>query len=107
MRIQNLVFEEIHELILFKDLDRAVKRIIDITLDTENLQFYKETNDFLDWLDTKPSEDTVIGKLNALLEKLHEELSGKSIAEPQAVISVKGLTKKYGAGFTLYLLIWK
>jgi ABC-2 type transport system ATP-binding protein len=50
MKTQNLVFEEIRELILFKDLDRAVKRIIDITLDTENLRFYNETNSFLDWL---------------------------------------------------------
>ncbi|MEL5903657.1 hypothetical protein AAEZ35_14485 [Elizabethkingia anophelis subsp. anophelis] len=51
MKTQNLVFEEIRELILFKDLDRAVKRIIDITLDTEELRFYNETNSFLDWLD--------------------------------------------------------
>lgn len=46
MKTQNLVFEEIRELILFKDLDRAVKRIIDITLDTEKLRFYNETNSF-------------------------------------------------------------
>ncbi|KGT09757.1 ABC transporter ATP-binding protein [Elizabethkingia anophelis] len=89
------------ELILFKDLDRAVKRIIDITLDTEELRFYNETNSFLDWLDSKPSEEIIIEKLTALLHKLHEELSGKPLTEPQTVISVKGLTKKYGAGFTL------
>ncbi|WP_437125154.1 ABC transporter ATP-binding protein [Elizabethkingia anophelis] len=101
MKTQNLVFEEIRELILFKDLDRAVKRIIDITLDTEELRFYNETNSFLDWLDSKPSEEIIIEKLTALLHKLHEELSGKPLTEPQTVISVKGLTKKYGAGFTL------
>ena len=101
MKTQNLVFEEIRELILFKDLDRAVKRIIDITLDTEKLRFYNETNSFLDWLDSKPSEEIIIEKLTALLHKLHEELSVKPLTEPQTVISVKGLTKKYGAGFTL------
>lgn len=101
MKTQNLVFEEIRELILFKDLDRAVKRIIDITLDTEELRFYNETNSFLDWLDSKPSEEIIIEKLTALLHKLHEELSGKPLTEPQTVISVNGLTKKYGAGFTL------
>ncbi|MET7035118.1 ABC transporter ATP-binding protein [Elizabethkingia miricola] len=101
MKTQNLVFEEIRELILFKDLDRAVKRIIDLTLDTENLRFYNDTNSFLDWLDSKPSEEVIIEKLNALLQKLHEELSGKPVTEPQTVISVKGLTKKYGVGFTL------
>ncbi|MCT3763576.1 ABC transporter ATP-binding protein [Elizabethkingia anophelis] len=101
MKTQNLVFEEIRELILFKDLDRAVKRIIDITLDTEELRFYNKTNSFLDWLDSKPSEEIIIEKLTALLHKLHEELSGKPLTEPQTVISVKGLTKKYGAGFTL------
>lgn len=101
MKTQNLVFEEIRELILFKDLDRAVKRIIDITLDTEELRFYNETNSFLDWLDSKPSEEIIIEKLTALLHKLHEELSVKPLTEPQTVISVKGLTKKYGAGFTL------
>lgn len=55
----------------------------------------------MDWLDSKPSEEIIIEKLTALLHKLHEELSGKPLTEPQTVISVKGLTKKYGAGFTL------
>lgn len=55
----------------------------------------------MDWLDSKPSEEIIIEKLTALLHKLHEELSVKPLTEPQTVISVKGLTKKYGAGFTL------
>ncbi|MDE5449342.1 ABC transporter ATP-binding protein, partial [Elizabethkingia meningoseptica] len=75
MKQQHSIFEEIRELILFKDLDRAVKRIIDLTLDTENLQFYKETNTLLDWLDTKPAEEAVVEKLNILLQKLKEALS--------------------------------
>ncbi|WP_087138283.1 ABC transporter ATP-binding protein [Elizabethkingia meningoseptica] len=101
MKQQHSIFEEIRELILFKDLDRAVKRIIDLTLDTENLQFYKETNTLLDWLDTKPAEEAVVEKLNILLQKLKEALSTKKVIEQNTIISVKGLSKKYGMGFAL------
>ena len=64
------VFSEIRELIDFKDFGQATKRLIDLTLDTEKLSFYKETNAFLNWLDLKPAADEVSEKLYTLLEKL-------------------------------------
>ena len=55
-------FEQIIEYLKYDDFIVLTKRLIDLTLDTESIVFYKKTNDLLDWLDNN-SENTSEKKL--------------------------------------------
>ena len=44
-------FQELQNFLKFEDYSILTKRIVDLTLDTEDISFYKKTNDFLNWLD--------------------------------------------------------
>ena len=50
-------FREVQELLEFNDFNQTIKRVIDFTLDSENIDFYTKTNDFLNWLDNNDKED--------------------------------------------------
>lgn len=94
-------FEEVKELLQYENYSQVIKRVIDFTLDTENIQHYKETNAFLNWYDSNENSLEVKGKLKDLLDKLHEFLSQKEQVPHELIISVKNVTKKYNANFTL------
>ena len=91
-------FEELQNFIKFEDFTILTKRIIDLTLDTEELNHYKKTNDFLIWLD---QNETIIEgkkeKYQAILSDLHATLSKKPLAEKQLLVSTSGLEKSYGS----------
>jgi ABC-2 type transport system ATP-binding protein len=96
-------FREIRGFLEFEDYSILTKRIIDLTLDTENILFYQKTNDFLDWID-KNESNTYEKKqqYELLLNELHFELSSKQVPEKQLIVSAKELRKIYnGAGFSL------
>lgn len=94
-------FEEVQELLQFENYSQVIKRVIDFTLDTENIGFYKETNAFLNWYDSNEASLEVKEKLSSLLDKLHEFLSQKEQVPHELLISVKNVIKKYNANFTL------
>jgi len=95
-------FREVQELLEFNDFNQTIKRVIDFTLDTENIDFYTKTNEFLNWLDHNEKEDEdKKTRLKALLEKLHVFLSKKECHNHQTIISVKNLQKVYNASFGL------
>lgn len=94
-------FEEVKELLQYENYSQVIKRVIDFTLDTENIQNYKETNAFLNWYDSNETSPEVNEKLKGLLDKLHEFLSQKEQVPHELIISVKNVTKKYNANFTL------
>ena len=50
-------FHEVQELLEFNDFNQTIKRVIDFTLDSENIEFYIKTNEFLNWLDHNEKED--------------------------------------------------
>ncbi|MDI1255238.1 MAG: ABC transporter ATP-binding protein [Flavobacterium sp.] len=90
-------FEQIRDYLKFEDFTLLAKRIIDLTLDTENIAFYKQTNDFLNWIDHH--EIDTEGKkvrFETLLSDLYTELSKKPIPEKKVLITTKGLQKSYG-----------
>ena len=96
-------FQEIKGFLKFEDYSILTKRIIDLTLDTENISFYKKTNEFLDWLD-KNGENNSEKKqqFESLLNDLYLELSLKEVPEKQLIVAAKELRKTYnGAGFSL------
>jgi len=91
-------YQELLNFLKFDDFTILTKRIIDLTLDTEDLNHYKKTNDFLIWLDQ--NENNVDGKkekYQAVLSDLHATLSNKPIAEKQVLVSTSSLEKSYGS----------
>jgi ABC-2 type transport system ATP-binding protein len=95
-------FREVQELLEFNDFNQTIKRVIDFALDTENIEFYTKTNEFLNWLDHNEKEDEdKKTRLKALLDELHAFLSKKECHNHQTIISVKNLQKVYNASFGL------
>lgn len=95
-------FREVKELLEFKDYNQVIKRIIDFTLDTENIDFYKKTNAFLDWHDYHDKEETEKeNKLSLLLTELYDFLNQKEQHQHETIISVKNLKKVYNSAFSL------
>ena len=91
-------YQELLNFLKFDDFTILTKRIIDLTLDTEDLNHYKKTNDFLIWLDQ--NENNVEGKkekYQAVLSDLHATLINKPIAEKQVLVSTSSLEKSYGS----------
>ena len=101
MRLFQKQFEEVKELLHFGNYSQVIKRVIDFTLDTENVEFYKATNAFLNWYDSNETSPQVKEQLSVLLEKLHEFLSQKEQVPNELLISVKNVIKKYHSDFTL------
>ena len=95
-------FREVQELLKFNDFNQTIKRVIDFTLDTENIDFYTKTNEFLNWLDNNEKEDDdKKTRLKTLLDELHSFLSKKECHNHQTIISVKNLQKVYNVSFGL------
>ena len=95
-------FREVQELLEFNDFNQTIKRVIDFTLDTENIDFYIKSNEFLNWLDHNEKEDEdKKTRLKTLLEELYTFLSKKECHNHQTIISVKNLQKVYNASFGL------
>ena len=95
-------FREVQELLEFNDFNQTIKRVIDFTLDTESIDFYTKTNEFLNWLDHNEKEDEdKKTRLKSLLDELHAFLSKKECHNHQTIISVKNLQKVYNASFGL------
>ncbi|MGV3458965.1 MAG: ATP-binding cassette domain-containing protein [Flavobacterium sp.] len=90
-------FEEVLDLLRFGDYALVIKRIIDFTLDTESVEFYKKGNALLDWLDTNDGSQEKPTKLKSLLDELHGYLSSKPLAPREKILEAIGVTKKYGA----------
>lgn len=91
-------FSELENFLKFDDYLILTKRIIDLTLDTENIEFYKKTNSFLNWLDN--NENTTEGKkekYQAILNELKTELQHKDIPEKKVLVSTSRLEKNYGS----------
>ncbi len=90
-------YEELKSFLEFEDYSILVKRIIDLTLDTEDLGFYKKTATFLDWYDV--NEGIVEGKKERfaqLLAELYTSLSTKTLAPKSVLVSTNKVEKSYG-----------
>ena len=92
---------EVQELLQFENYQQVIKRIIDFTLDTEDIQHYKQTNDFLNWYDSNENSTEVKEKLTFLLNKLYDFLSKKEQTPIEEIIQLKKIVKKYNSKFTL------
>jgi ABC-2 type transport system ATP-binding protein len=95
-------FHEVQALLEFKEYNQVIKRLIDFTLDSESINYYQKTNDFLDWNDTnEQNEAEKTKKIKELLDELYAFLSHKACHEHQTLISVQNLQKIYNSSFGL------
>ncbi|MBC5833671.1 ABC transporter ATP-binding protein [Flavobacterium sp. F372] len=101
MTIFEKQFAEVQELFQFENYPQVIKRIIDFTLDTEDIHHYKQTIQFLNWYDTNETSTEVKGKLNDLLNNLHLALASKEIKPHDTIISIDNLKKVYNSNFAL------
>ncbi|WP_303822430.1 ATP-binding cassette domain-containing protein [Apibacter mensalis] len=89
-------FQDIIHFLQFDDYSLVLKRIIDLTLDTEEISFYKKTSDLLQWVDYNESNE--IGKkekYSVILNELYQFLSKKEIHEPKKLLEAEKVKKSY------------
>lgn len=94
-------FEEVKDLIKFGDNTLAIKRILDFTLDTQNIEFYKKTDQFLNWIDENPNNTTLSEKLLTLANELYTFLCEKPLKTKEKILEANELIKKYSSSFSL------
>lgn len=91
-------FQELQNFLQFEDYTILIKRIIDLTLDTEDIEFYKKTNAFLDWADqNEANSETKKEQFQVILNDLYTNLSSKPIMDRKVLVTMKNATKSYGA----------
>ncbi len=95
--------KEVYSLFEYEDYSNLLKRLIDLTLDTEDLIFYKKTLDLMDWLEKNPKEPVQMKeRLRQLMDELFAALSRKAVRKKENLLEVKNLVKAYsGSHFTL------
>ncbi|CVK16876.1 ABC-2 type transport system ATP-binding protein [Apibacter mensalis] len=89
-------FQDTIHFLQFEDYDLALKRIIDLTLDTEELSFYKKTCELLRWVDYNESNtDGKKEKYSVILNELYQLLSKKEISKPKILLEANNVKKSY------------
>ncbi len=91
-------YQELQNFLKFEDFSILTKRIIDLTLDTEDINHYQKTLNFLTWLDQNENNvDAKKEKYQAILSELHGVLISKPIAPKEVLVSTENLEKSYGS----------
>jgi ABC-2 type transport system ATP-binding protein len=92
-------FDEIKQLLTFENYPLLIKRIIDLTLDTEDINQYRETAKLLSWLDKNEKRvDEVKIRLSAILDNLYNKLKSKPLTsdeDARVLVSVENMIKGY------------
>ena len=87
---------ELRDFLAFDEYTILIKRIINLTLDTQNLEFYHKTNKLLIWLDANETDNkSKMIQFGALLEELISYLESKPFAEHKNLIQTNKLVKQY------------
>lgn len=97
MTIFQSQFDEVKKLIDYNDFSLLTKRLIDLTLDTENISFYKKMVEFLDWLDVNNDIKAQKERFSTLLDELYKFLIKKSVEfkSGSSLLSVQNLIRSY------------
>lgn len=92
---------EVTDYISSGNYSQALKRIIDFTLDTENLKLYQKTHSFLNWYDSHEHSEEVSGKLTELFSEITAELKQREPVDRHILTTMVNWEKKYSNTFTL------
>ena len=96
MNILDNINKDIQLLLEYNDYSSLLKKIIDLTLDTESIVFYRKTNDLLNWLDTnQKNTDKVKEEFKIIIDDLLSFLSEKPIPTPKLLLELDDLVKSY------------
>jgi len=88
---------ELQDYLKFEDFSILTKRIIDLTLDTEDITHYIKSNEFLIWLDQNENNSAAKKeKYQEILSDLYATLIKKSIPKKKLLVSTSSLVKNYG-----------
>lgn len=88
-------FNEANDFLKFGDYNLTLKRIIDFTLDTQSISFYRKTTGLLNWLDNNKEHDNKPEKLKELLKELHDFLYTLPQQPRKKVIEAVNIKKQY------------
>lgn len=96
--------QEVEQLLVYKEYNQLTKRLIDLTLDTEDTKYYKQMLDHLDWLDysRSPKVEEIEERYTTLFLSLKDALSRKTVKDdnnPEVLISIQNLIKTYMNGY--------
>lgn len=103
MATTELYFNQIKELLNYEDHHQLVKRLIDLSLDTKEITYYKKASDLLDWLDEHSDKD-VKEKLVAFFNELMAYFLSKqaSPSKNNVLVKVNAMKRIYrNSAFTL------
>lgn len=96
MQLFENYYKEIYQLLEYEDYSNLLKRIIDLTLDTEDLVYYKRMNELLDWVDVNPKNTSEIhNRFKSVLDDLKEVLGKKEVQKRECLLEIDQLTKDY------------
>lgn len=89
-------YKNIYQLLEYEDYPNLLKKLIDLTLDTEELSFYKKTVFLLDWLEQNQTNITEIReRFKVLLDELFSFLQKKGSKQREKLLVVQNLIKAY------------
>lgn len=89
-------YKNIYQLLEYEDYPNLLKKLIDLTLDTEDLSFYKKAVFLLDWLEKNQTNISEIReRFKALLDDLFSFLEKKGVKEGKKLLVVEDLIKGY------------
>ncbi|MGQ3089106.1 ABC transporter ATP-binding protein, partial [Flavobacterium sp.] len=88
-------YDEVRDLLRFGDYALVIKRVIDFTLDTLSVAFYKKTNALLDRLDDNPDDEAKSRELSIILDELHVFLSDRQMPKREKVLEAIHIQKQY------------
>ncbi|MBD8347678.1 ATP-binding cassette domain-containing protein [Dysgonomonas sp. HGC4] len=89
-------YKSIFQLLEYEDYPNLLKKLIDLTLDTEELSFYKKTVFLLDWLEHNQTNIAEIReRFKVLLDDLFSFLQKKGSKQGEKLLVVQNLIKAY------------
>lgn len=98
MDIFQKYFDNIKQLFEYEDFNQLVKRIIDLTLDTKDITYYRKTIIFLDWLDKNNNSVEIKNRFKDILDDLYQFLINKPVnvtSERKPLLSTDNLIRSY------------
>lgn len=93
-------YKNIYQLLEYEDYPNLLKKLIDLTLDTEDLSFYKKAVTLLDWLEQNQTNIPEIReRFKVLLDELFASLLKKGSKQGEKLLEVQNLIKAYNQSF--------
>ncbi|NDV68232.1 ATP-binding cassette domain-containing protein [Dysgonomonas sp. 25] len=102
MTIYETQKKELYQLLEYGNYNQLLKRIIDFTLDTDDIKHYRNTLYFIDWLERNPQAE-LKDPFETILVELFRTLDAKAYDEaPHTLVSIENLIRSYkNSGFAL------